>query len=674
MKRFLKWLLGILFFLVIILIGTALALPYLIDPNEYKADIIAQIKPHMKGRDLKIPGDIKLSVFPWLGAEVGEMVIGNAEGFILKPFMTIKYSKVQIRLLSLFSDQPEIGSLEFKDININLQQDAEGRNNWSDLTKEELAVLNQPGLIKVANSTNSANSTKAANKANDGGKSEFKIPNLKITGLHFHNVKIQLDDKKAKDVLTLSKLNIDAGPINNLNPIPVKGKFNFHSKKQEVAAAAAFASALTITEQLDDFNFKKFVLNTNISGNAVGNKVIKTSLRVPELHIQTALEKIKAKPLTLKIDDMSGEGRLTIKRFTKPVIRLGLDMKKLDLNKIIPKTSATKPEPAQQQTKPQPGSEDYIPTVDDILEGKDKVDVIDESAKLFAPLAVFGGTDTQGTINIGQLLVKNLELKDVKINLVARSGLVSALPTAKLYGGTYEGDIQINTKRKPARLTSRQKFKNISMGPVTLALTGKETLTGRANFQGQFYSAGDTQNAITENLSGDGQFSVREAKIKTLDIKQLILKENYEKLEFAKEKHEDKKVTVFKTMRGTLRVKEGVAYNKDFSAIARRIHLKGQGYTSLVDETVKYTVTAIPKKPFGFNLAGRRYDLKNKNIRTHFTGPWSQIEIDNDLEEVLKAEFKQSELYKEKRAKEEEVKEFIKEETDKLKEKFKDKL
>jgi len=662
MKRFLKWSFGIFFFLVIVLVGAIISLPFLIDPNEYKADIIAQIKPHMKGRDLKIPGNIKLSIFPWLGAEIGEVVIGNAEGFILKPFMTINHSKVHIRFLSLFSDQPEIGSLEFKGIVLNLQQDAEGRNNWSDLSENETAMINQSGFIKVANDAGIADTKKQDD--------EFEIPNFKISSLHFGNVKIVLDDKKMNDVLTLSKLNIDAGPINNLNPIPIKGKFNFHSKKQEVATAAAFASALTVNEQLDNFNFKNFVLNINISGNAVGNKIIKTSLRIPDLQILTTEEKILAKPLTLKIDDMNSTGRFTLKRFNKPVIRLGLNIKNLDLNKILPKRKTTKPIPTQATTKPHPDSEEYIPTVDDILSGKDKVEEIDASTRLFAPLAVFGGTDMQGTIKIEQLLMDKLEFNDVKISLLARSGLVSALPSAKLYGGTYDGDIQINTKRKPASLTSRHKLHNVQMGPLMLALYEKETLTGQLNFQGQFYSRGDTQDAISENLSGDGQFSVRQAKLKTLDVKQLLLKENYEKLEFVKEKTDDKEVTVFKTMRGTIRIKEGVIFNKDFLAISRRIHLKGSGYTSLPEESIKYTITAIPIKSFGFNFAGKRYDLKNKNIRTHFTGPWSHIEIDNDLAKVLKAEFKQSELYKEKRAKEEEAKDFLKEEMEKLKNKF----
>ncbi|MGD8927307.1 MAG: AsmA family protein, partial [Thioalkalispiraceae bacterium] len=151
MKRFLKWFFGIFFFLVIVLVAAIIALPYIINPNDYKDDIIAQLKPYMHGRDLKIPGDIKLSIFPWLGVEMGEVVIGNAEGFVLKPFMTINNSKAHIRLLSLFSDKPEIGSLEFRNVKVYLQQDAEGRNNWSDLLAQApLEHTSTGGLMKVA--------------------------------------------------------------------------------------------------------------------------------------------------------------------------------------------------------------------------------------------------------------------------------------------------------------------------------------------------------------------------------------------------------------------------------------------------------------------------------------------------------------------------------------------
>lgn len=675
MKRFLKWFFGILFFLVIVLVVAIIALPYIVNPNDYKEEIISQIKPHMRGRDLQIPGDIKLSIFPWLGVEVGEVIIGNAEGFVLKPFMTIKSSKAHIRLLSLLSDQPEIGSLDFRDVTVNLQQDTEGRNNWSDLTQ---AKINQPitnqladsvtatGLIKVAGKPESKPETKAA----------MTIPSIKVEGLHFYNVRIEFNDKKSNDLITISKLNLDAGPINQLNPIPLKGKFNFHSKKNELAAASAFATTLVLTPTFDDFSFKQFTLNTNLSGKAVNNNVIKTSIKIPDLNIKTKEEKITAKPFTLQLDEMKSEGKLTIKRFTKPSIRFALKMGKLNLDKLIPAKTASEKQAikdaASTKAKAAKTAESDIPTVEDLI--GDKPVPVDTSNTLFAPLAALKDADMQGVVSIAELQTNNLILTNVRVNLQAHSGLISALPTAVLYDGSYEGNVQVQIKSKPARLSTKHIVRNVQMGPLTLALTGKESLTGLANFQGQFFSTGGTIETLTSNLNGDGQFSMRDARIKTLDVKQLILKENYEKLKFAQETEKDKKVTVFSTLRGTVRVKNGVAYNKDFTAISRRIHLKGAGLANLVQETVRYTLTLIPKKSFAFDLGGHRYDLKNKRIKTHFTGPWANVDIDNDLEEVLKDEFKKSELYQKKRVQEDKLKGEVKKEKEKLEKKYKDKL
>ena len=668
MKRFLKWFFGLLFFLVIVVVAAVIALPYLVNPNDYKGEIISQIKPYMQGRDLQIPGDIKLSIFPWLGVEVGKVIIGNAEGFVLKPFMTIKNSKAHIRLLSLLSEQPEIGSLEFRDITVNLQQDTEGRNNWSDLAQAE---TNPPsdsiatnGFIKVANTAES--------------KPAFTLPALKVAGLHFYNVHIEFNDKKSNDLITISRLNLDAGPINQFNPVPLKGKFNFHSRKNELAAASAFATTLVLAPTLDDFSFKQFVLNTNLSGNAVNGNVIKTSLKIPDLDINTKEEKITAKPFKLQMDEMKSEGRLSIKRFTKPIIRFALQMDKLNLDKLIPVKSGTdgaknKNSKKQNKTPAKTTTTDSdIPTVEELI--GDKPVPVDTSNALFAPLAALKNVNMQGVVTMAELQVRNLIMTQVKINLQARSGLVSAIPSAALYDGSYEGNVQIQVKSIPARLSTKHVLRNIQMGPIMLALTGKETLTGQANFQGQFFSSGGTMDVLTKNLNGDGQFSMRNARIKTLDVKQLILKDNYEKLKFAQETEKNKQVTVFNTLRGTIRVKNGIAYNKDFTAISRRIHLKGVGNANLVEQTVRYTLTLIPKKSFGFNLGGRRYDLKNKRIKTRFTGPWSNIEIDHDLKEILKAEFKKSSLYKKKRAQEDKIKGKIKEEKEKLEKKYKDKL
>ncbi len=632
MKRFLKWFFGIVLFLIVIVVGLAISLPYLIDPNEYKADIIAQIKPHMRGRDLQIPGDIKISVIPWLGFEVGEMVVGNADGFVLKPFMTIDQSKAHVKLLSLLSDTPQIGSLEFRGIKVYLQRDAEGRNNWSDLANAAAA--------KPAPKPSAATSAMA-------------IPLLKVQGLQLDDITVWFDDKQNKDMITLSSMSLEAGPIDRLQPVPIKGKFNLHSKKNELAAASAFATTLVLEQNTSQLKFDNLVMNTNVSGQIVNNNTIRTSLRVPELNIDTDKEKIIARPFHLKINDTDSEGRLTMTRFDNPIVRLGWEIAILDLDALIPGLQGTKASAANED----------IPQVAAINTGEE----VDNTAKLLAPLAAFSNSDLQGTIKIGHLRVKQLDFKDFKANLLARSGLVSALPEATVYGGTYKGDLQVQTKTVPMRLRTKQQLENVPIGPILKALYGKESATGNIYFQGQYFSEGQTQKALTQHLHGDGQFNIKNAKLKAQDVKQLMLGKWYDKAKFVQEKEEDREVTAFDFMRGTLRIKSGVVFNRDFNAMSRRLELRGDGFVNLNDGQIKYTMTSIPKKSMAFSLAGHNYELKDRHIQTHITGTLAEPKIDNDVEQIFKDEFKQSELYQKKRAEEEKIK-------GKLKDKLRDLL
>jgi AsmA protein len=632
MKRFLKWFFIILITVAVLLVALTVSLPYIIDPNKYKPQIIAQIKPYMLGRDLKIPGNIKFSIIPWLGVEIGDMVIGNADGFVLKPFMTIKQSRAHIRLLSLLSDTPEIGSLDFNGIVLNLQRDAEGRDNWSDLAGAGKSAEAKPH--KTAQKT-----TPAA--------AAMVVPNLKIEGIHFQDARINFEDRQSKSEIIVSKLNLDAGPINQLNPIPLKGQFNYFSKTQGINAAAAFATTVVLTPASRLVTLQQFAFNSNISGEVLNNKTVPASLKVPELVIDLASEKIRAKPFHLVVDQMQSDGRLTLRRFHNPIIRLGLDMQELDLDKILPAAAKAEAETA-----------------------KPEAEAADTSPAIFAALIPLKTADMQGTLNFKKLVYHKLPFENVKINLLARGGLISALPQATLYKGSYEGDVQINVRKLPVHVRSKQQLRNVPMGPITLALTGKESLTGTANIQGQFNSDGNTLNELTSQLNGDAVFNIRNMELTLADVEKLILQKWYDRLKVGEKQEKGKKVTAFDSVRGTIRIKQGIAYNHDFSAVAHRVHLSGSGQANLVKRNLDYTLITVPKTSLAVTINNRSYDLKDKRIPTYIRGPWSNLEINHDLTGALKLDA-QGKVEAKKAEAREKLKSKIEEEKSKLQEKLK---
>ncbi|MEE8482501.1 MAG: AsmA family protein, partial [Acidiferrobacterales bacterium] len=74
---------------LLLVVAIAIALPFVVDPNDYKPEIAQAVKQRT-GRVLDFKGDITLSVFPWIGLELGETRLSNARGFGNKPFAKVQ--------------------------------------------------------------------------------------------------------------------------------------------------------------------------------------------------------------------------------------------------------------------------------------------------------------------------------------------------------------------------------------------------------------------------------------------------------------------------------------------------------------------------------------------------------------------------------------------------------
>ena len=85
MGKLLRVIVFVLGGLLLLVVAAAIILPLVVDPNDFK-DEISQAVESKTGRVLAIEGDIGLSVFPWLGLEIGPTSLSNAPGFSAAPF------------------------------------------------------------------------------------------------------------------------------------------------------------------------------------------------------------------------------------------------------------------------------------------------------------------------------------------------------------------------------------------------------------------------------------------------------------------------------------------------------------------------------------------------------------------------------------------------------------
>ena len=125
----LGWTAGLL--LVAVLLAVVLVL-FVVDPNDFKGMVARELGERL-GRPVEVPGRVRLSLFPWLGLEVGRVTMGNPAGFKEPTFATIERADLRVKLLPLLHRQVETDTVLVHGLDVRLVRSRDGRTNWQDL-------------------------------------------------------------------------------------------------------------------------------------------------------------------------------------------------------------------------------------------------------------------------------------------------------------------------------------------------------------------------------------------------------------------------------------------------------------------------------------------------------------------------------------------------------------
>ena len=208
MPRFLKYA-GITLGLLITLI---IAIPFMVDLNDFKPQISKAIK-EASGRDLAIEGDIRLSLFPWIGMKLGAVQLSNAAGFGDQPFARIEGAEVKLKLMPLLKSEVEMKTVTLQGLRLNLTVAEDGSNNWSDLAK---------GGAETPAEAAETSTTPA-------------LASLAIGGLAITDAQLVYDDRASGARYAVEQLNLITGPVALNAPLDIEFNSKFSSRKPNVS-------------------------------------------------------------------------------------------------------------------------------------------------------------------------------------------------------------------------------------------------------------------------------------------------------------------------------------------------------------------------------------------------------------------------------------------------------
>lgn len=170
---FKKIALGIVALLVVVLL-VVVYLAVTFNPNDYKPTVIQLVKDK-KQRTLDIKGDIKLSFWPKIGADLGEITLSEHQSD--KQFAAIKSAKVALAVLPLLKKEIVVDTVYLDGAQVNVIQHADGSFNFDDLLSKEEEESQQINFdvqgVKITNTQ--------ASFSNEGTGAQYSVDQFNLT-------------------------------------------------------------------------------------------------------------------------------------------------------------------------------------------------------------------------------------------------------------------------------------------------------------------------------------------------------------------------------------------------------------------------------------------------------------------------------------------------------------
>ena len=199
------------FFIVLLLIvGTALVGPGMIDWNRYKGEATKQVKL-LTGRDLQILGDVQVSIFPAPAIIANDVSLSNLPGAATPEMIKLRRAEVRIALSPLLAGQIKVETVRLIEPVIELELLADGRQNWD--------------IQPVAATTSSVAPAPAndASSASPSGSTSSSAPSVILDDFTIVDGALNYRDSKTGTIEKVEALNARIEAASLSGPFQSKG-------------------------------------------------------------------------------------------------------------------------------------------------------------------------------------------------------------------------------------------------------------------------------------------------------------------------------------------------------------------------------------------------------------------------------------------------------------------
>lgn len=617
------------------------------DPNAYKPRLIELVRTHT-GRTLSLPGDIRLTLWPRIGAQLG--AVSLSEPGQEQVFAAVQDLRVSVALWPLLSRQVVVDRIQIEGLQLRIARDRQGRYNFADLLPQQAGAPAAPASASAAPAV--------------------ALPALDIGGIDIRRARIDYSDAASGQRLTVAALDLRTGAIADGRSSRLELAAELQG--QAPALQLRLAAEGDFTPQLAEPAVQLKNLRLRLDGQAAGLTELQLELRAPAL--QASAQRAQAPALTLQAAARQGaaryegqlggalladwaqqryalgdlqvqalapnpaggtlqlqargqlsaelqqeqirlnlDGRLDqttlalkagIQRLTQPLIDFDLALGALDIDRYRPAPAAGAPAAAPA------GSAAAEPVID---------------------LSTLRGLNLRGTLGIESLQAMNLKATGLRLPLRVQQGRAEAGPiAATLYGGSLQGTVQASAGQ-PQQLGARLELREVQLGPLLQDLLGQQPLDGRGRVSLDLRTSGQTLSGFKRQLNGQLAVQLRDGAIRGINLAALLRDAKARLAGGASGSTAAQEKTDFSELSASWRITDGVARNDDLSGKSPLLRLGGSGTIYLPEDRLDYTLKATVVPTLQGQGGPELEQLRGLSIPVRISGPYQQLGWQLDL-------------------------------------------
>ena len=643
--RTVKVLAGLVGGIIVLIVAALFAVWLFVNPNDYKGRIATAVK-ESTGRDLKLQGDIKLSVFPWVALEVGPASLGNPPGFGEAPFLAFNHASVRVKLLPLLAKRLEMDRVDLDGLDLRLLKNAQGSGNWENFgqTKQAApAAESKPG--ETLGSLGGIRITNGRLSYQDIVIEKFDFETGAFGGRGATPVKIAFDAK---------------GPVPG-ESVTLTGKFDLTADlqaKQFALAGVAFSGQVSrpgegrpahwelsspaieanlAAQTLSVPSFAAGFLNARVSGKLQATKIIDElsatgqvalaplSLRELATGLGIALPKttdpralsqvsagsdfsygasgVKFEQIEMQLDDTHLKGSAALAGEPK-ALKFALTVDKMDVDRYLSPDKASPAPPAAKsdEAPAHPGAPSKLPDVD-------------------------------GTLAVGSLHFSPLDFANMRFTVALKDNVMHLFPAqAEIDGGSYSGNVTLDVRTAVPAISMDEHLTGVDMARLLAATSYKGRLSGRGNVNVKATARGAALPAVMQTLNGHFDANLSDGALEGVDLgyeiglAQALVKHTAEPARSSPAR------TKFDACKISAEITNGVAVTKDLAIASPVLRVTGQGSANLVNKALDLQMLASVLKAPGASVA---------DIPLKITGTYVDPTIRPDVEALAKGQVKQ---------------------------------